>query len=155
MDGPPRFRALTPATPTITPHDRRKTPVTYTPAAAQADTLGIWNYRLTQKGRPTVPIRWTETTAADGSPLLSGWIDSPTAEEALLRFVREGSLGLAYEAGPCQQPTLDDSVPGRHGVRVAHRRGVGGAVAPRHHTRTHPGRHAGPRARVPARRPAP
>jgi hypothetical protein len=87
--------------------------VTYTPAAAQADTMGIWNYRLTQKGRPTVPIRWTETTAADGSPLLSGRIDSPTAEEALLRFVREGSLGLAYEAGPCQQPTLDDSVPGR------------------------------------------
>ncbi|GGU62180.1 hypothetical protein [Streptomyces lavendofoliae] len=87
--------------------------MTYTPADAQADTMGVWDRRQTQYNRPRIPVQWTQTTAADGTPLISGRLISPGAADALLRFVREGTLTLAYHAGACQQPTFDTTVTGR------------------------------------------
>ncbi|MEU1099328.1 hypothetical protein [Streptomyces sp. NPDC005877] len=54
---------------------------------------------------------WTNSTAADGTPMLSCRVTGPDARDALQSWARDHTLFLSSDGD--QRPTFDYSVPGR------------------------------------------
>lgn len=91
--------------------------MTYDPDLAREETTELWDRRRGNLNLPDVSLEWAAPITVDGGyPLISAQVVGPQPADALLGFIRLHQIPeyqLRSEEGPCQQPTLDDTVPGR------------------------------------------